>query len=95
MSSILTIEVLGRIKHVVVVVDENTNFSEAYNSASMPWVKGQIDAVGALGTETGPLPHPAASIAKDAPTASRVMTFLALEDMRSFLGKSQVRRFRA
>src|SRR6185295_20381627 len=40
-----------------------------------------LAVVGALGTDAGPLPHPAASSAKEAPAASRVMTFLVIEGM--------------
>lgn len=40
----------GQIKHVVVVIDENTNFADAYNSSNMPWMTQQVNTVGALGT---------------------------------------------
>jgi hypothetical protein len=46
-----------------------------------PNTPGVPAIVGAVGTDAGPLPHPAASSAKEAPTASRVMTFLVIEDM--------------
>ena len=44
-----------------------------------PNTPGVLAVVGALGTDAGPLPHPAASSAKEAPTASRVTTFLVIE----------------
>jgi phosphatidylinositol-3-phosphatase len=40
----------GTIKHVVVVVDENTNFADAYNSGNMPYMTDLINTRGALGT---------------------------------------------
>ncbi len=40
----------GPIKHVVVVIDENTNFVDAYNSANMPYMTNLINTQGALGT---------------------------------------------
>jgi hypothetical protein len=46
-----------------------------------PGVLAVVGVVGARGTEAGSLPHPAASSAKEAPTASRVTTFLVIEDM--------------
>jgi hypothetical protein len=47
-----------------------------------PNTAGVLAVVGALGTDAGPLLHSAASSAKEAPTASRVMTFLVIDDMR-------------
>src|SRR2546428_3892691 len=46
-----------------------------------PNTPGVLAVVGALGTNAGPLPHPPASSAKEAPMASRVMMFLVIEDM--------------
>jgi acid phosphatase len=40
----------GPIKHVVVVIDENTNFADAYNSGNMPYMTNLIDTQGALAT---------------------------------------------
>jgi hypothetical protein len=40
----------GQIKHVVVVVDENTNFADAYNSGNMRWMTNLINTQGALAT---------------------------------------------
>ncbi len=40
----------GSVKHVVVVIDENTNFADAYNSGNMPYMTNMIDTRGALGT---------------------------------------------
>jgi hypothetical protein len=48
----------GQIKHVVVVVDENTNFSDAYNSGNMPWMTSQINTLGALATNYYANTHP-------------------------------------
>ena len=50
-----------------------------------PNTLGVLAVVGALGTDAGPLPHPAASSTREAPTASRVMTFLVIDDMRHSL----------
>ena len=54
----LPLAVSGQIKHVVVVVDENTNFSDAYNSGNMPWMTNQINTVGALSTHYYANTHP-------------------------------------
>ncbi len=40
----------GAIKHVVVVIDENTNFADAYNSGNMPYMTNLINTQGALAT---------------------------------------------
>ncbi len=54
----IPLTVSGQIKHVVVVVDENTNFSDAYNSANMPWMTNQINTLGALSTQYYANTHP-------------------------------------
>ena len=48
----------SQIKHVVVVVDENTNFADAYNSGNMPWMTNLINTQGALGTHYYANTHP-------------------------------------
>jgi hypothetical protein len=46
---------------------------------------GVPTVVGALGADARLLPHPSATSVKQAPTVSRVMTFLVIEDMFSVL----------
>lgn len=46
------------IKHVVVVIDENTDYTDAYNSTNMPWMTAQINSVGALATGYYANTHP-------------------------------------
>ena len=54
----IPLTVAGQIKHVVVVVDENTNFSDAYNTGNMPWMTNQINTLGALSTHYYANTHP-------------------------------------